>query len=80
MLVIETSFGNFGHPKDLMLYMEEESITKVHVRVQYCFKDVFEKDMSVDDVSKWVLAYISPIAGSIEDAIKWLRIGIGGIV
>lgn len=76
MLIIQTESGNFGHPKDLMLYMEEEGITKVHVIVQYCFKEVFEKDMSAGDVSKWASAYISPVAGTLEDAIKWLMIGV----
>lgn len=75
MLIIETEFGNFGHPKDLFRYMKEECITQTHVKVQYCFEDVFEKDMSVDDVSKWLCTFISPIASNLEDAIKWLRLG-----
>ena len=75
MLVIGTEFGNFGHPKDLLRHMKEAGITKVHVKVQYCFEDVFEKDMSVDDVSKWAENFISPVVGTLEDAIKWLRLG-----
>lgn len=76
MLMIWTKYGNFGHPKDLKRYMEEEGIAKVHIKVQYCFEDVFEKDMSIDDVSKWASAYISPVAGTLEDAIKWILIGV----
>ena len=49
MLVIKTELGNFGHPKDLLHYMKTECITKVHVKVQYCFEDVFEKDMGMGD-------------------------------
>ena len=75
MLVIETKFGNFGHPKDLYCYMNECCIIKAHVKVQYCFEDVFEKDMSVNDVSKWAGTFISPVASNLEDAIKWLRLG-----
>lgn len=75
MLVIGTEFGNFGHPKDLLRYMEEEGIAEVHVKVQYCFEDVAERDMTVDDVSKWAGNFISPVACTLEDAIKWLRLG-----
>lgn len=75
MLVIKTEFGDFGHPKDLLYHMKRECITKVHVRVQYCFEDVFEKDMSASSVSKWAATFISPVAGTLEDAIKWLRLG-----
>jgi len=75
MLVIKTEFGDFGHPKDLLHYMKQECITEVHIRVQYCFEDVFEKDMTVGSVSKWVATFISPVAGTLEDAIKWLRLG-----
>lgn len=75
MLIIETEFGNFGHPKDLLYYIKEAGVTKVHVRVQYCFEDVFEKDMSVDEVSKWATTFISPVAGNLEEAVKWLRSG-----
>jgi len=76
MLMIQTELGNFGHPKDLLCYMSEEHIVQVHAKVQYCFEDIFEKDMSVDDVSKWASTYISPVAGTLEDAIKWLMIGV----
>lgn len=75
MLVIKTELGNFGHPKDLLHYMKTECITKVHVKVQYCFEDVFEKDMGMGDVRKWAATFISPVAGSLEDAIRWLRLG-----
>ncbi len=75
MLVIKTELGNFGHPKDLLHYMKTECITKVHVKVQYCFEDVFEKDMGMGDVQKWAATFISPVAGSLEDAIRWLRLG-----
>lgn len=75
MLVIKTEFGDFGHPKDLLYHMKRECITKAHVRVQYCFEDVFEKDMSADSVAKWTATFISPVAGTLEDAIKWLRLG-----
>lgn len=75
MLVIKTELGNFGHPKDLLHYMKTECITKVHVKVQYCFEDVFEKDMGMGDVQKWAVTFISPVAGSLEDAIRWLRLG-----
>ena len=75
MLVIKTELGNFGNPKDLLHYMKTECITKVHVKVQYCFEDVFEKDMGMGDVQKWAATFISPIAGSLEDAIRWLRLG-----
>ena len=74
MLVIKTELGNFGHPKDLLHYMKTECITKVHVKVQYCFEDVFEKDMGMGDVQKWAATFISPVAGSLEDAIRWLRL------
>lgn len=53
MLVIKTSFGDFGHPKDLLHYMKDEDLTAAYVKVQYCFEDVFEKNMSFDDVSRW---------------------------
>ena len=75
MLVIKTELGNFGHPTDLLHYMKTECITKVHVKVQYCFEDVFEKDMGMGDVQKWAATFISPVAGSLEDAIRWLRLG-----
>lgn len=75
MLVIKTEFGDFGHPKDLLLYMKRECITKTHVRVQYCFEDVFEKDMTDGMVSKWAATFISPVAGTLEDAVRWLRLG-----
>lgn len=75
MLVIKTELGNFGHPKDLLHYMKTECITKVHVKVQYCFEDVFEKDMGMGDVQKWAATFISPVAGTLEDAIRWLRLG-----
>ena len=75
MLVIKTSFGDFGHPKDLLHYMKDEDLTEAYVKVQYCFEDVFEKNMSFDDGSKWAQNFISPVAGTLEDAIKWLRLG-----
>lgn len=52
MLVIKTPFGDFGHPKDLLHYMKDGDLADVYVKVQYCFEDVFEKNMSFDDVSK----------------------------
>jgi len=73
MLVIKTSFGNFGHPKDLLHYMKDEDLTAAYVKVQYCFEDVFEKNMSFDDVS--AQNFIRPVAGTLEEAIKWLRLG-----
>ena len=64
MLVIKTPFGDFGHPN-----------TDVYVKVQYCFEDVFEKNMSFDDVAKWAQNFIRPVAGTLEEAIRWLRLG-----
>lgn len=75
ILIIETEFGNFGHPKDLFCYMKEYDIGQIHVKVQYCFEDVFEKDMLIDDVSRWAHTFISPVAGNLADAVKWLRLG-----
>lgn len=75
MLVIKTPFGDFGHPKDLLHYMKDEDLAGTHMRVQYCFEDVFEKDMSFDDVSRWAQNFISPVAGTLDEAIKWLRLG-----
>lgn len=75
MLVIKTQFGDFGHPKDLLHYMKDEDLTQAHVKVQFCFEDVFEKNMSFDDVSKWAQNFIRPVAGTLEEAVKWLRIG-----
>ncbi len=75
MLIIKTQYGNFGHPKDLMHYMEDESLSWLHVKVEYCFEEVFDKDMSFEDVSKWVSIFISPVASTLEDAVKWLRTG-----
>lgn len=77
MLVIKTGFGNFGHPKDLLRFMEEKDILNARIRVEYCFEEVFEKDMSMGEVQKWAATFISPVAGSLEDAIKWLRLGGG---
>ena len=50
MLVIKTPFEDFGHPKDLLHYMKDEGLAEAYVKVQYCFEDVFEKNMSFDDV------------------------------
>ena len=75
MLVIKTPFGNFGHPRDLLHYMKEECLTEAYVKVQYCFEDVFEKDMPFEDVSRWAESFISPVAGTLDEAIKWLRLG-----
>ncbi len=75
MLVIKTPFGDFGHPKDLLHYMEDEELAEAYVKVQYFFESVFEKNMSFDDVSRWKQNFISPVAGTLEEAIKWLRLG-----
>ena len=75
MLVIKTPFGDFGHPKDLLHYMKDGDLADVYVKVQYCFEDVFEKNMSFDDVSKWAQNFIRPVAGTLEEAIRWLRLG-----
>lgn len=36
MIVYETNLGNFGTPKDLMRYMLEEGINKVHITAKFC--------------------------------------------
>ena len=74
MLVIKTPFEDFGHPKDLLHYMKDEGLAEAYVKVQYCFEDVFEKNMSFDDVSKWAQNFIRPVAGTLEEAIRWLRL------
>ena len=76
MLVIKTPFGDFGHPKDLLHYMKDEALAEAYVKVQYCFEDVFEKNMSFADVSKWTKNFIRPVAGTLEEAIRWLRLDL----
>ena len=78
MLEILTDIGNFGHPKDLLHFMRDEHKDSAHVVVRYCFEPVCEKDMSINEVEKWVRTYISPVAGSLQEAIKWLLIGLEG--
>lgn len=75
MLEIQTEFGNFMRPKDLLLFMNDEGISEAHVKVEYCFEEVFEKDMSKRDVSIWAATYISPVTSSLKDALLWLRGG-----
>lgn len=75
MLTIKTPQGSFGHPKDLLHYMKDKELARVHIKVEYCFEEVFEKDMSLQDVTKWASTFVSPIAGTLEGAIEWLRLG-----
>ena len=76
MLEILTDIGNFGHPADLLHFMRDEQKENVHIHIRYCFEEVCERDMSLSDVEKWVRTYISPVAGSLQEAIKWLLIGL----
>ena len=75
MLTIKTPQEIFGHPRDLLHYMKDEELATIHVKVKYCFEEVFEKDMSLDDVTKWASTFVSPVAGTLESAIEWLRLG-----
>ena len=76
MLEIITNFGTFGRPKDLYQYMKTEKIEKVHVIVKYCLYLVDERDMNIGEVMKWSDTFISPVAGSLQDAIAWIKIGL----
>ena len=76
MLEILTDFSNFGHPADLYKYMTSEGIARARITVRYCFEEVLEKDMSIAEAKKWKETFISPVAGSIQEAIRWIRIGL----
>ena len=76
MLEIITELGTFGRPEDLYRCMKTEQIEKIHAIVKYCFEIVDEKDMNSGEIKKWSDTFVSPVAGSLQDAIAWIKTGL----
>ena len=56
MAVYQTEYGNFGSPEDILRYMRQEGIEKIHVTLIFCGEALGKKDfeMTVPDVEKWI--------------------------
>lgn len=56
MVIFETEYGNFGTPEDMLKYMEENKIEKIHVTCKFIFSTVTKVTMNIEDVKRWIEA------------------------
>lgn len=53
-MLIRTEFGNFGNPKDLLRFMQEEGIESCTVESEYWSAKLTPMRFSQKDVAGWI--------------------------
>lgn len=53
-MLIKTEYANFGNPKDLLRYMQEENIEVVTVESEYWGAKLAPMKMTQADVKDWI--------------------------
>lgn len=53
-MLIKTEYANFGNPKDLLCYMQEENILECTVTCQYWGAKLLPMKMTQQDVKEWI--------------------------
>lgn len=53
-MLIKTEYANFGNPKDLLRYMQEENILECTVTYEYWGAKLLPMKMTQQDVKEWI--------------------------
>lgn len=53
-MLIKTEYANFGNPKDLLRYMQEENILECTVTCEYWGAKLLPMKMTQQDVKEWI--------------------------